>query len=284
MDKLCINSSEIANLSGYNKYTNKNIEKIIDLFINNLYKNREDLKEYDEDKGVIKFINEQQATNELLEILSENENKEIKKIINTDLKDTDSLQQNSNKIKKIINNSNITNEQKQKISNNINGKINCNYGNNTEKKAIEIYERKTLHKIYDNNILCYTKHYDNFLICGKTDGFIDIDNKTYINEIKNRKNRLFDFIPIYEKIQLLSYTKLCDNTNIVFTQNYRDTQKTEYFKDYIDEKLWNDVLNKLDIYSNTIYKFREDNGYRQLFLKKDNQSRFECLKVYLNWL
>ena len=43
-------------------------------------------------------------------------------------------------------------------------------------------------------------------ICGKIDG---IENNELI-EVKNRRNRLFEFIPLYEQIQTEVYFRLTD--------------------------------------------------------------------------
>ena len=60
-----------------------------------------------------------------------------------------------------------------------------------------------------------------YKICGKVDGFCKKDNIEYIFEIKNRKNKIFTDIPIYEQIQLLIYTKILNNNNVIFVQNHR---------------------------------------------------------------
>jgi hypothetical protein len=279
---LCINSSQIAGLTGNNKYVN--YEKFIKIFIENLYKKRNDLKEIDEGNGSIEFISDEEYTKQLLFNLDINEIIEINNIINSEIKDNNSLHLNSEKLQNVINKSNISTEKKDKIKREINEKINCNYGNNTENKSINILEKTQNIKVYDNNLKCYIKYYDNFLICGKIDGLINKNGKIYINEMKNRKNRIFDFIPLYEKIQLLSYTKLLENTNIIFTQSKDDEQKTEIFENYKDDELWDLVLSRLKIYSNIIYKLRDCNDLRSKFLKKTEKLQYTFLKEYLDWL
>jgi hypothetical protein len=279
---LCINSSEISKLTGHNKYIKS--DEFVDVFIKNLYKDRNDLKEFDEERSVIKFITPEEKIENVLNVLSKVEQTEIKNIIKTEIKNNTSLQQNSNTLQTIISKSNISIEQKSKISDVVNSKINCNYGINTEDKSIKKYENKSGNTVFDNNIKCYTKYYDNFLICGKIDGLVIIEGKTYINEVKNRKNRIFNFIPIYEKVQLLSYTKLLNNVNIVFNQ-YKDEEcKTEILEDYKDEKLWDLIIDRLNKYVIVIYKLRDDKKLRHVFLNKSIDIQYKSLKKYLDWL
>ena len=279
---LCINSSEISGLTGYNKYIKS--DKYVEIFIKNLYKHREDLKENDENSGDMVFMTESEKTKLLLSDLTESDKVKINDIIKSDIKDNKELHNSSNKIQKIINNSDVVSEQKDKIIREMDSKINCNYGVNTESKAIKMYETKTNNKVYENNSKCYTKYFDNFLICGKIDGLIEKSGKLYINEIKNRKNRIFNLIPIYEKIQLISYTKLLENTNIIFTQCKDDEQETIILENYIDEKLWKIILNRLNDYVFCIYNLRNDNKLRKKFLSLTEKEQYYYIKDNLKWL
>lgn len=279
---LCINSSEISKLTGYNKYV-KN-EEFVNLFIKNLYKKRDDLKEYDENINNIQTKNNEELMKDLLDNLNIEDKKNVNTILSTNLLNNTELIEQSNNLISIIEKSDISSIQKNKIINEVNSKINCNYGSNTEQKAIQKYEKETNNKVYANNDKCYTAYYENFLICGKIDGLIDQDGKTYINEIKNRRNHIYDSIPIYEKVQLLSYTKLLMNTNIIFTQCKDDDTHTEVFENYQDEEMWNTIIYRLDIYVNYIYNLREDEKLRKEFLTLDIKKQHKTLKKKFKWL
>jgi len=279
---LCINSSEIAKITGYNTYTKK--DDFINLFEKNLYKKREDLMEFDEENIGMEFLTDKEITQNLIKNLDKDSKNIINNIIESKIIDNITLKQNLEKLEVILNNSTINDKEKNKIKNEMNNKLNCNYGTNTEDKAIKIYEKNTSNKVYDNNTKCYTKLYSNFLICGKIDGLIKQDGTEYINEIKNRRNRIFDSIPVYEKIQLLSYTKLLDNTNIIFTQCMDEEQYTEILNDYKDDELWYEILDRLEKYSILIYKLRDSNKLRHEYINKDTKIKYKYLKKELNWL
>lgn len=279
---LCINSSEISKLTGYNKYV-KN-EEFVNLFIKNLYKKRDDLKEYDENINNIQTKNDEERMKDLLDNLNIEDKKNVNTILSTNLLNNTELIEQSNNLINIIEKSDISSIQKNKIINEVNSKINCNYGSNTEQNAIKKYEKETNNKVYANNDRCYTTHYKNFLICGKIDGLIDQDGKTYINEIKNRRNHIYDSIPIYEKVQLLSYTKLLMNTNIIFTQCKDEDTHTEVFENYQDDEMWNTIIYRLDIYVNYIYNLRENEKLRKEFLTMNLKKQHKELKKKFKWL
>ena len=279
---LCINSSEISKLTGYNKYV-KN-EEFVNLFIKNLYKKRDDLKEYDENINNIQTKNDEERMKDLLDNLNIEDKKNINTILSTNLLNNTELIEQSNNLISIIEKSDISSIQKNKIINEVNSKINCNYGSNTEQKAIQKYEKETNNKVYANNDKCYTAYYENFLICGKIDGLIDQDGKTYINEIKNRRNHIYDSIPIYEKVQLLSYTKLLLNTNIIFTQCKDNDTHTEVFENYQDDEMWNTIIYRLEIYVNYIYNLRDDEKLRKEFLTLDIKKQHKALKKKFKWI
>lgn len=100
--------------------------------------------------------------------------------------------------------------------------------------------------------------------------------------MKNRKKQIFNYIPKYEQIQLLVYTKLCKCNNIIFTQCINDEIKEEILENYEDEKLWNEIIRKLKKYVNIIYKLQQDNIFRKEFLLNNN--RYLFLQKYLEWL
>jgi hypothetical protein len=79
----------------------------------------------------------------------------------------------------------------------------------------------------------------NIYICGKIDGIID---NTLI-EIKNRRNRLFEFIPVYEQIQTEIYFRLTNLENGKLIQNYNNT--TSEFLIYKNDELWSSIKNDI---------------------------------------
>lgn len=303
-DKIYLKEDEYINhklLKNVNENTKKEINNMVNSNVNN--------------------NNELLNKTEKLALIIDNDNKEKKKEINNiiyyNVENNDDLLKKKEKLlsiidnanetekKEIINiiNSNVTNndeliKKKEKLSfaiekvksitetvkNKLNSKLNCNYGTNNENLAIKLYEEETNNKVYDNNDKLYSKRYTTYAICGKTDGFVKIDNKKYIFETKNRKNRLFNKIPIYEKIQLLVYTKICNINNIIFTERLNDKINITILDDYKDENLWDNVLLKLKDYSDLIYKLQEEKKIRLSFIKLNDNDKFEFLQNYLDWL
>lgn len=285
-------SSKIASILGINYYTN--IEEYINLFIGYLYKNRDDLKEYDINKNTIKFCSEEENIISKLTNadVKEDKQKEIIDIYKNskNIKNNNDLDCETNKIENIL--SELPQAEKNKILPNIKSKLNCSYGINNENNAIQLYTKLTNNEIYECNdkllkIECTPSgtKCNNFYICGKIDGKTMIDNIEYIVEIKNRKNRFYDYIPKYENIQLILYTKLCNNKNICFIQKLSNEIKIKYINNLDnDNAIYNDIINKLELYNNLIVKLQNDEHERHRFLSYDNNQRYLYLKQILNFL
>lgn len=260
---IVLNASEIAGLINKNKY-NPQEDVIYDILCRvKKEKNTRDINK-------LEVISKEELL-ELLKIFNEtnlidnNVNKEFKKEIENVKKEDvstlskkilDKVAKNSintkkteesrivqNKIKKniknVMKNKDITNVKKY-----IDGHINKTRGIVNEKKIINSYEKKNNTKISNNNSKLYKMKLftiDNYeiYICGKIDG---IENNELI-EVKNRRNRLFEFIPIYEQIQTEIYFRLTNLTNGKLIQNYNDT--TSEFIISSNEDLWTTIKNDL---------------------------------------
>ena len=279
------NSSKVASILGINYYTN--IEEYINLFIDYLYKYQEDLKENDIDKNAIKFCSkEQNITNKLNKAgINEDKQKEILDIYtNSDaIKNVDELHLETKKVEKIL--SKLTPEETNKILPNIQSKLNCSYGTNNEDNAIDLYTKLTNNEVYECNDKLLKIECNNFYICGKIDGKTRINDKEYIVEIKNRKNKFYEYIPKYENIQLILYTKLCNNNDICFIQKLSNEIKIKHINNLdSDDKVYNDIVNKLEQYNNLIIKLQNNENERHKFLALDNKGMYMYLKNILKFL
>jgi len=279
-----IHSSKIAIITKFNKYTTD--DDYIKLFMTNLYKNKDSMKQSDEEEIEVKFVSEADYLNTVvLDNVSEKIKTEINNIINEDITSNNTLITTTAKLQNIVENlDDLSDKGKHKIKNELESRINCNYGTNTENIAIKLYEAETGHKVYNNNSKLYVHKYKQFAICGKTDGFVKIDDKEYIFETKNRKSRLFKTIPIYEKIQLLAYTVLCKNNNIIFTQCINNKIDIKQLINYCDEDLWNSIIYKLTQYVVLINKLQTEKLFRHSFIVLPDENKYEFLQGYLNWL
>lgn len=160
------------------------------------------------------------------------------KTANTD--ESKKMQTNIEKnIKKVMKNKNV-----EKVNEYLNGHINKKRGIVNEDKIIKKYEKKNDTLIKDNNSKLYKmKLFDinehTIYICGKIDG---IENNELI-EVKNRRNRLFEFIPLYEQIQTEVYFRLTDLKKGKLIQNYNDTQSVIEINS--SDTLWDTIITEL---------------------------------------
>lgn len=83
---------------------------------------------------------------------------------------------------------------------------NQGYGVRTEDSAIRLFETKYGFKVIGQQRVCVGTYGDITLV-GKVDGMLE--DGTVI-EVKNRQNKLFNSIPLWEKIQLQTYLHLCN--------------------------------------------------------------------------
>lgn len=278
-------SSKIASILGINSYTN--IEEYINLFIEYLYKYKDDLKQYDIDNNIIKFCSsEQNITDKLNKVgINKDKQKEILDIYanSSNIKNTNELHLETNKVEKIL--STLSLIEKNKILPNIQSKLNCSYGINNEDNAITLYTKLTNNVIYACNDKLLKIACKNFYICGKIDGKTLINEKEYIVEIKNRKNRFFENIPNYENIQLILYTKLCNNNNICFIQKLSNEIQIKHIHDLDNnDKIYNDIINKLELYNDIIINLQNNENERHKFLSLTNIKQYMYLKNILNFL
>ena len=233
------NKTDLENFKSISKTETK---KLLDLFLNNSYLNKEQVDTY------LTTLNNIKTEDDKLKLdkkIMENITKECVNINNTD--DCKKLQTKID--------ANIDSVLKEKdnshIKNYMNGFINKKRGIKNEDKIIKEYSKKNKTKITDNNSKLYKIHLftinkHNIYICGKIDG---IENDELI-EVKNRKNRLFTFIPEYEQIQIQIYFKLTGLTTGKLIQNYNEEQSILLINK--NDDMWNMIEEELKNVSNII--------------------------------
>ena len=258
-----LNASEIAGLINKNKY-NPQEDVIYDILcrikketnnsdINKLELiNKNELLELLETFQKSNLINKEDSSNLKKKIEQSNEkdianisqnvlNNVTKKSINTKTTEESRLIQNDieSNIKKVMKNKNVNDINKY-----VEGHINKTRGIKNEKNIINKYEKKNNTNIKDNNSKLYkmklfSLEEHNIYICGKIDG---IENNELI-EIKNRRNRLFEFIPLYEQVQIEVYFRLTCLQTGKLIQNYNDT--TSEIPICCNNDLWEIIQNDL---------------------------------------
>ena len=277
---LYIHTSKIASLLGYNRYTTQ--EKYVELFLEYLYKNREELSKQDQIQILDSTEKYNNIVNKVINDSSDINKEKLKEILFDNVVSTNDLITKTKDINELIDDLDYNKLEKGKIKKEIQHNINCNYGINTELPGISRFEELTFLKVYNNNAKLFVLDMNYYKICGKADGFCKKDDKEYIFEMKNRKFKLFETIPIYETIQLVMYTKLCNMNNIIFVQNMDDNMKIDYLDNYNNEELYNEIMTKLNKYIKLIIHFQTNNEQRKLFLQKSKRQKYKYILDNIN--
>lgn len=136
----------------------------------------------------------------------------------------------------------------------IKGDLTCGYGIINEMSAIARYEEISGNKVHSNNNKLYRKEYSNFFICGRVDGIVG-DNEMII-EVKNRRDRIFPFIPKYENVQMNVYMDIVGIDKCELVQHLDgklDIRKIEKNADVMTN-----AIEKLTRASSLIHTLRND--------------------------
>ena len=258
--QLFLNASEIASLINKNPYKTQE-ESVHDVLC------RVTKKKNTKDEDKFDVISKEELE-KLLQLFNKEEliNKETYKKLEAEVKEGKNIKKVSKtlfeKISKESINSKCTDESKVKqkkieekidkivkkdtkeVKHYVNGFINKQRGIKNEGKIIEKYEGKHKTKISNNNDCLYKLKLFNLgdysiNICGKIDG---IENNELI-EVKNRRNRLFTFIPEYEQIQTEIYFRLTNLCKGKLIQNYNETQSIMEIK--LNNELWDMILKEI---------------------------------------
>ncbi len=253
MNKITIIASELAIITGHNKY--EKIQKAIDAVLNR-------------SKIVKKYIPKSKIEESLLS-LSDKDLKCIKNELKIDEKS--SLKQVENMIKQQVMtkslNENITEDQsKQKaddvlksmpvlnkcLESSVKQDLRMKRGNIKEDKNLDKTQQKRNIVIDSRNSQMYEKelHIDPegryvVFIRGKVDGM----NDEYVVETKNRTKRLFNMIPDYEKVQLNAYMFMTGKEKALHIECYNEEQNSVEYG--FDKLFWDDCLDKVIDFTNT---------------------------------
>jgi len=253
MNKIIIIASELAIITGHNKY--EKIQKAIDAVLNR-------------SKIVKKYIPKSKIEESLLS-LSDKDLKCIKNELKIDEKS--SLKQVENMIKQQVMtkslNENITEDQsKQKaddvlksmpvlnkcLESSVKQDLRMKRGNIKEDKNLDKTQQKRNIVIDSRNSQMYEKelHIDPegryvVFIRGKVDGM----NDEYVVETKNRTKRLFNMIPDYEKVQLNAYMFMTGKEKALHIECYNEEQNSVEYG--FDKLFWDDCLDKVIDFTNT---------------------------------
>jgi hypothetical protein len=245
MTTIKLTSSELAIITGHNKYETK--QKVIDKVLNR--------------SGIVKKYIPKSKVEESLLSLPENELNVIKKQLKLDENSTvKDVEKFVNKTMNKSLGSNISeNESREKVDEvlkNIptlkclesavkqdirmkrgNIKENSNLDKTQATNNIVIRERNS--KMYERELYNDPEGKFNIIIRGKVDGM----NEDIVVETKNRTKRLFNLIPEYEKVQLNSYMFLTGKVKSLHIECYNETQNSIEYP--LDKLFWDDCCDKI---------------------------------------
>jgi len=126
--------------------------------------------------------------------------------------------------------------------------INTKRGIVYENKNLNNYEKRNNKNVKSRNSKIYYLKIlakENFIlrISGKVDGIEGEGNNRVLIETKNRRNRLFDSIPEYEKVQMCIYMKMTNIQKGKLLQYYDDEESVIDYD--FDEDYWNEIKTKI---------------------------------------
>lgn len=144
-------------------------------------------------------------------------------------------------------------------------------GKNFEESSLNKMEIKMETKIIDRNAKFYKKYIEyesdmgekrKLLLGGRIDG---ITEEGTLVEMKNRQNRIFKDIPMYEKVQVHAYMFLTGIQECKLVQCYNDEDSTSVIT--FDKDFWEYVLNRLRIFAQCLDKTIHDENKQESLLK-----------------
>lgn len=271
MNRICLFASEVAIITGHNKY--EKIDKVTHRLLAEYFPEKYN-------KLVLKMKNEgveiipADKTEHLKKIIKDsNISGESKKIIEQTLKKTvDSKNskeflENQNKLVKKIQEEivkkqgkPISKEVKKMVKETVKGSTNTNYGIKNENKGTVEYTRITGQPVYSYDRFVKMPLFSDenlglsVILGGRVDGVL-MDQAGNINkvvEVKNRTARLFYTLRDYEKVQTMIYMKLFNQENLDLIEILRkkdDSLDSNIINIEFDHLFWEEeIYNRIKIY------------------------------------
>lgn len=234
-----ISASKVAGFIGRHKYQEQN--KIIKEIM------RSNKIKVDVDKStMVRDLLCNNTKNQVNQLLKQPE--ELKKLLNIDTFDKDIITKELKKISFGIKNNNVEDMKKyeklfdidiREIKKECKGFKNCQIGIKSESSDIKKYKKKFNTKSRKDNTLYKKFINDNIYIVG----LIDSKDDEHVIEHKRRMKRIFQWIPLYEKIQIHVYMWLLGLKKTKLVQTYKDEIK-ETIIEY-DELFMEDILDTI---------------------------------------
>lgn len=267
---LIFNISEIAIITGDNIYKTKR-DYLIDFW------KKYDKNDYEKYVKITKFIKEtDKDIVKKISVKNNIDNIEKDLLLCSKTKNINDM----NQIKQsILDKINILPEnEKKEITKSINNIANTNFGIKNENDITKIYENITGNTIVKDNKyikkIIYENDKFNIIIGGKIDG-INYETGSII-EIKNRMNKLFYNLREYEKVQIMCYIYLFESLkgDLVEAFKRKDNTTINIIQVDFDQNYMNNIILKLILFSNYFYDFISNNDMKINLLKNSHEIIF----------
>jgi len=250
MKTIYLTASNLAKLTGHNKYEDP--QKTLDIILNSNNIVKKYIPKSNLEESLIKLEPEKlENIKKVLNINTEISIPELDKVIKKRTSKAYSKNIKESESKDIIDNT-LKKLNLEGLNESMKHDIRMSRGNIKENNNLNIIQSKKNIKINQRNSKIYAKDLYNdpnniykIIIRGKIDGISD----NAIVETKNRTKRLFNVIPDYEKVQLESYMFLTDFNKCIHIEHYNDEENmTDYSKNI---EFWEDckrkIINYIDI-------------------------------------
>jgi hypothetical protein len=251
-----IRASDVAACIGMNRY--KSVEEMLKVYVGKCQGDKLD-HSFDITKGdLVKLIEKVDPGNkdEIEKCKSEQDyNRLHQKIIKS--VSSKSVWANTNEESKVLE-SKINEDLPEVCKKCIQTEINTKRGIVYERKNLNNYERSNNKMVGSRNsklyrLVVFEEGDLKLQISGKIDGIEGEGGGRVLIETKNRRNRLFDEIPLYEKVQMSVYMKMTDIKTSKMLQYYNDEEGVIDY-DY-DEDFWEEIQSKLLKFKDNILCF-----------------------------
>ena len=237
-----LRASEIASYAGMNPYNS--VEKAVQnllgpRFKTNLekelfYSSKEELSQVAQKLGLSK--------DEKKEVILKTMQEKMAPVTSEKLKDEESKKRTSQLSKEL--------GLAKKIKEAVEGDVRMRRGNLLEKKELNKMQSRRGTNIVNRNSCFYTTtielgEYESInytaVVTGKIDGYEEETGK--LIESKHRRSRLFNEVPIYEKVQCEIYMRMIGVNECVHCENYNEKSNETVIQK--DELFWNQILENL---------------------------------------
>lgn len=246
LKKITVNASDLAKITGHNKF------ETIDIYVDKLLSKN----------GIIqKYIPKTNIERHLLSLKSAELNS-IKKELKLDKTvNISEIELSLKKLIKCVNQEKTEDKSKsllqeklketplieKLLKQSIEKDTRITRGNIRENSALNKTQTKINMNIVERNSKFYSRELfrsDKCIInlLGKIDGMINENNVKKIVETKNRRNKLFGTIPMYEKVQLEAYMYLTNLESSIHIENYNESQNIQEYEH--NNEFWSECLTK----------------------------------------